>query len=70
MVSGILASMINEFPTGTYAIKDAVTDMMRFLFVAAWIGMLLMQANILKRGLESAQIVDTSNLDSISLEVN
>ena len=48
MVSGILASMINEFPTGMYAIKDAVTDMMRFLFVAAWIGMLLMQGNHLE----------------------
>jgi len=71
MASGILASMLtkNEFTIGMSAIKNSVMDMVRILFVAAWIGMVLMQATILKRGLEGGQIDASSDLDARSFEV-
>jgi hypothetical protein len=71
MVSGILASMLakNEFTIGMSTIKDAVMDMVRILFVAAWIGMLLMQATIVKRGLEGGQIDAIPDPDASSFEV-
>jgi len=70
MASGILASMLtkNEFTIGMSAIKNSVMDMVRILFVAAC-GVVLMQATILKRGLEGGQIDASSDLDARSFEV-
>ena len=52
-VTAILAVVLtpnNELRIEMTAIKDAVMNVVRILFVAAWIGMLLAQVTILAKG--------------------
>ena len=51
-------------------IKDAALDVLRILFVAAWIGALLVQVSILAKGPEGERTTATSDLDSGVLTIS
>jgi hypothetical protein len=71
IVSAILAVMLttnNDVRFEVTGVKDAIMDLVRILFVAVWVGMLLAQATILAKGPEGQWSAIGSGLDATTAE--